>query len=97
MTTLSFLIRHPEFATAIVSYSGLVDAALADAETAVSDSWGIQRDQVVALTAAATLAVSPFGRNARMVDEKGWSTYSKRLAELKYAHACGRARCHGGS
>lgn len=89
MTNADFLVRHPEFVTAATAS---ITSALADAERNVSDSWDTRRDEVVALTAAHALAVSPAGRHARLSTDKGGSIYWTRLAQLKIAHACARGR-----
>lgn len=89
MTNADFLIRWPEFVTAATAS---ITTALADAERNVSDSWGDRRPEVVALTAAHSLAVSPAGRHARLSNDKGGSIYWTRLAQLKAQHACGRSR-----
>jgi hypothetical protein len=101
MTRVEFLIYHPEFSTAATA---TVEAVLAATELRVSDSWGAQRPEIVALTAAAALAVSPGGRYARLASEAvnagrigggPSSTYAERLRELRISHACCLSRVIG--
>jgi len=89
MTYLEFRARFPEFVTAA---QASIENALADAERNVSDSWDTRREEIVALTAAHALSVSPAGRHARLSNDKGGSIYWTRLAQLKIQHACARGR-----
>jgi hypothetical protein len=84
----AFFIRFPEFEPADLEFSGMIDAALAEAELAVADSWGDKRPQVVGLEAAHRLAITPFGRNAKLSAVDGSSTYGKQLAKMRRAFAC---------
>lgn len=88
VTRASFLIAFPEFAQA---GNALIDAQLAFAEASVSDAI-TPRDQVVMLLTANNLALTPYGRDARMVGSDGVTTYNARLAELRAAHAVSAAR-----
>jgi hypothetical protein len=99
MTAAEFKAKFPEFATAPDSR---VEEVLADAELETADSWDARRDRVVALRAAAALALSPAGRNARLFAAAGssskgdltfTSTYQVELDRLIQAHAIARSRC----
>jgi hypothetical protein len=101
MTRAEFLAFHSEFSTAATA---LVETVLAAADLRVSDSWGTRRPEIVALTAAAALAVSPSGRQARLASEAvnagrigggPSSTYAERLRELGITHAAVRSRVIG--
>ena len=85
----SFLGLFPEFETCDPAAGA---AMLLKAGLLVSDTWGGQRDFVLALTCAEALALSPAGRAARLVARDGTTTYGKRLESLKRAHACANRR-----
>lgn len=88
MTNPEFLTRYPEFKGAEEEFQGLVDACLAEAELAVSDQWLTKRDQVVGLEAAHRLAITPFGRTAKLSSALGKSTYGEQLCKMRIAFAC---------
>jgi hypothetical protein len=92
MTSAAFLIIFPEFVALNAEDPTLVTAALARADRRVSDSWGTRRDDVIALTTAHQLALSPWGRNARLVAKDGTTTYGEELKEWKRGHAFARNR-----
>jgi hypothetical protein len=92
LAVADFLKVFPEFNALYAEDPTYVSAALARAERRVSDSWGDRRDDVVGYTAAHQLALSPYGRNARMIDGKNVSTYSVELEKMKKGHACARMR-----
>ncbi len=92
MTGAEFVVIFPEFVALNAEDPAYVTATLARAERRVSDSWGTRRNDVVALTTANMLAAGPWGRNARLSEKDGTSTYSVELKEMKRAHACGRSR-----
>lgn len=92
MDSAAFVVIFPEFSALLAEDAALIAAALARAERRVSDSWGDRRDDVVALTTAHQLALSPWGRNARMVSKDGSTTYGDELSNWKRGHACARNR-----
>lgn len=94
MTTAEFLVLFPEYAALAAEDNGteLIDGALARADRRVSDSWGDRRDDVIGLTAAHMLALSPFGRNARLSTADGTTTYGTELTAMKKGHAFARRR-----
>jgi hypothetical protein len=86
-TVAAFIVAYPEFSKAPTA---MLTAQLAFAEATVSDTWvAAQRDFVVYLTLADTLACSPWGRDAQLIaaDAKT-STYRLRLWGLMKGHAC---------
>lgn len=85
LTVESFLMRFPEFAP---TDSTVVSTKLASAELTVSDAWGAERDEIVALTLAADLARLPVGRAAQLSSQDGESTYSRDLARRQKRFAC---------
>lgn len=87
MTPAEFLERHPEFESAPTA---LIQKHLDDSELYTADTWGTQRDMVVALKTADSLARSPKGRNARMKDAE--TTYGHKLKRLERAHNFARFR-----
>jgi len=77
VTLAQFRARFPEFSTAA---NTLVSAVLDEAaceldETDLGDAY----DAAHGLLTAHKLATSPFGQAARMLNEKGESTYEKSL------------------
>lgn len=83
----TFRTRFPEFAPAA---DALVEACLAEALTQTpSDVWGDKADAAQGLLTGHLLALSPFGRNAKLSSEKGESTYGKRRAAMQRALALG--------
>lgn len=88
MTLARFLELWPEFASIDPDFANRV---LAETELAVGDTWGARREEAVALTAAARLADSPQGRQARLADPRR-NIYEERLATIRKAHACGLNR-----
>ncbi len=92
MTKEAFLDAYPEFVVADSQEPALVPAKLAEAEKNVSDIWGDKRDDIVGLTAAHLLAISPFGRNAKLSSEKGTSTWGDQLKARRRAFGCALGR-----
>lgn len=92
MTGAEFVVDFPEFAALLAEDPALITAALARAERRVSDSWDTRRDDIVKLTAAHSLALHPWGRNARLSEKDGSTTYGADLAVMKKGHACARSR-----
>lgn len=73
MNLAGFRARFPEARTAD---DDLVNAVLAAAATELnSDEIGAPYDEAHGLLAAHKLALSPFGRMARMLNDEGESTY----------------------
>jgi hypothetical protein len=90
VSVASFLVVYPEFFKA---GEPMIGAHLALTELEVSDSFGEQRDQAVILRLADNLALSPWGRNARMVaPSDATSTYGKRFAAMAEANAVSASR-----
>lgn len=92
MTHDQFITRYPEFSPADVEFPGMIDAAMAEAMLAVSDQWGAKTDQVIGLETAHRLAITPFGRTAKLSSSLGKSTYGNQLCEMRIAFACGLSR-----
>jgi hypothetical protein len=86
--TATFILAYPEFQNAGTS---VLTAALAQAETLTSDSFGAQRDVVIYLTMADALARSPIGRDAKLVDDEQ-TVYQHTLDRLKVANAVTASR-----
>lgn len=93
VSVASFLICFPEFTKA---GSTMLAAQLPLVELEVSDSFGTSRDLAVMLKLADALALSPWGRDARMVpkgvDNAYTSTYGVRLMNLAQANAVSASR-----
>jgi hypothetical protein len=71
----------------------MLTAQLALAELEVSDSFGASRDLAVYLRLADALALSPWGRDARMVTPAAsTSTYGMRLMSMALANAVSASR-----
>lgn len=88
MTKANFLIRFDEFAVINSEQPALIDAVLAEADKAISDEWGDQRDEIHGLETAHRLAISPAGRNAKLSSSMGKSTYGEQLKRRRRAFAC---------
>jgi hypothetical protein len=84
----TFVTLFPEFAAIHEQETGLVAATLAQVELRVSDSWGDEREEIVGLECAASIAAGTLGRAAQMQSKDGSTTYSKRLDERKIVHGC---------
>ncbi len=90
VTAASFLIAFPDFAKA---GDPMIAAQLALAELEVSDSFGASRDLALMLRLADHLALSPWGRNARMVAPAATSsTFGQRFAAMAMANAVSASR-----
>jgi hypothetical protein len=86
----SFLVCHPEF---VKAGDAMIAAVLAHIEVQVSDSFGDQRDMAVMLALADALALSPWGRVARLVSPTATSTtYGARFAAMALANAVSASR-----
>ncbi len=90
VSVASFLVAYPEFQKA---GDAMIGAQLALVELEVSDSFAEQRDQAVMLRLADTLALSAWGRNARMVTPNGpSSTYGERFQSMAESNAVSASR-----
>lgn len=77
VTLASFRVAFPEFGEASDS---LVQAKLDEATLALDARvFGVRFDEAVRYRAAHTLALSPFGQNARLVAKDGSTTYGTHL------------------
>jgi hypothetical protein len=95
-TVASFIADYAEFAPMAETDETLVAAYLARAERRIGSAWpAAVRDDIVALQCAHMLALSPWGRNARMSDASGASAYGDDLALRKKGFACARSRVVG--
>lgn len=85
VTPASLRILLPEFKTTL---DPTLQAAIDTADRNVSgDAFADKRDDVVLLTAAHTLALSPAGRNAKLSTPDGKSTYQWLLRTYKLANS----------
>lgn len=83
----TFRTRFPEFAPAA---DALVEACLAEALLQTpSDVWGTKADAAQGMLTAHLLAISPYGRTAKLVSAKGESTYGQRRQAMTRALAAG--------
>lgn len=90
VSVASFLVAYPEF---LKAGEPMIGAQLAMTELEVSDSFAEQRDAAVMLRLADTLALSPFGRNARMVaPNAATSTYGQRFSAMAESNAVSASR-----
>lgn len=87
VSVASFLVAFPEF---LKAGTPMLTAQLALIELEVSDSFGDSRDLAVMLKLADTLALSPWGRDARMVpkgvENAFSSTYGMRFRAMAEAN-----------
>lgn len=80
LSLLQFRSLFPEFQK---TPDDLVQSRLDQAAARLDPGvWGSRFDQAHGLLAAHLLAVSPFGQAARLVTEKGESTYGRQYKEL---------------
>lgn len=89
MTLSDFRVRYPEFRTASDAF---VQAYLDDAaKSLVGPSYdlGDAYDVAHGLATAHLIAVSPAGKNARMVNDDGTTQYGKTLSEMMRARVVG--------
>ena len=90
VTVASFKVAFPEF---VKAGDPMLEAQLAQAELEVSDLFEDQRDHAVMLRLADNLALSPWGRDARLVGEKATSSpYGQRFWRLAEANAVRASR-----
>lgn len=87
VTLASFRVAFPEFEGADDS---LVQAKLDEAVLALDERvFGARFDEAVRYRAAHTLAISPFGQNARLVAKDGSTTYGTQFDAVCRACAGG--------
>lgn len=80
MLIAAFRVRFPEFRTADDSFvQAVLDAA---AKELHPTELGYAYNEAHGLVTAHKLALSPFGQSARMVNEKGETTYAKLFDDL---------------
>ena len=90
VSVASFLVAYPEFQKA---GEPMIAAQLAMVELEVSDSFAEQRDQAVMLRLADTLAMSSWGRNARMISPNAaTTTYGMRFLAMAESNALSASR-----
>lgn len=93
VTVDSFKTAFPEF---VKAGDAMLTAQLALVELEVSDSFGDSRDLAVMLKLADALALSPWGRDARLipkgVDNAFTSTYGQRFQKMCEANAVSASR-----
>lgn len=76
MTKAEFLDLYPEFATA---KDALLDATLAQESANLKGPY--VTDRLFGLQVAEALALSPFGRDLKLVNKDGSTVYSERLTK----------------
>lgn len=76
MTSETFLILYPEFATAATE---LLDATLEQETIALAGVEGDLKEKIVGLQTAQTLALSPFARDLKLVNKDGSTVFDSRL------------------
>lgn len=87
MTYAEFVAAYPEFAPADETLVGL---KLVDADLRTSTSYAAEvRDIRVGLLAARLLALSPYGRDMRLVNKDGSTVYDADLAAMDRANMAG--------
>ena len=90
VTVASFKVAYPEFGKA---GDPMIEAQLAQVELEVSDSFGDSRDAAVMLRLADTLALSPWGRDARSASPRNSATtYGERFQRMAEANAVSASR-----
>lgn len=87
MTLTDFRIRYPEFRTASDAF---VNAYLVDAVNLVRGLVLLPvYDTAHGLATAHLIAISPAGKNARMVNDDGTTQYGKTLHEIMLSYVAG--------
>lgn len=90
VSVASFKVAFPEF---VKAGDAMLTAQLAAIELEVSDAFGDSRDLAVMLRLADTLALSPWGRDARLLPAKATgSTYGDRFQRMAEANAVSASR-----
>ncbi len=87
MNKAAFLVRFPEFKSAEedADMVGMIDATLAEAALSISDQFGSKYDEIHGLETAHRLAITPYGRTAKLSTETGATTYGKQLHCMRVA------------
>jgi hypothetical protein len=85
----TFVASFPEFSTATET---LVNAKLADADARTSSSYGETREQRVFYLTARLLALSPFGRDMKLVSDDGSTAYDAEIDAMDLAATFARGR-----
>ena len=81
MNIAAFRIRFPEFETAPDSLVQMcLDVAAGETDAA---AFSTAYDEAHGLLACHKLAISPYGQNARMVSDKGETTYGRERAAVE--------------
>jgi hypothetical protein len=94
ITVQSFLVACPEF---LKAGDAMIAAVLAQTELEVSDSFGDSRNAAVMLRLADRLALSPWGRDAKMVAPTSkTSTYGERFRCMAEANGVTSSRLGSG-
>ena len=92
MTLTTFRGRFPEFkACPDVQVQDAIDQATVE----TGSVFGKNQDKALGLMAAHTLAMSPFGQQARLSAADGNTTYMKQWRRLRTLATCGVARVAG--
>ena len=90
VTVQSFIVACPEFSQA---GDAMIAAVLAQTELEVSDAFGDSRNAAVMLRLADRLALSPWGRDAKMVAPTSrTSTYGERFDRMAEANGVSASR-----
>lgn len=80
VTLSSFRVGYPEFEFADDS---LINVKIVEAQNALDERvFGIRYDEAVSLMTAHKLAMAPGGMNARLVSDKGETTYNVQLQQI---------------
>lgn len=88
MNLVEFRTRYPEFPAASVP-DPLVNDALARATSRVDpEVYAHTTEEAIGLLAAHLLATSPNGQMARLVSDKGESTYGREFEKMKLSATC---------
>lgn len=88
VTIAAFKVQYPEFALA---GDAMLTAVLQGTEaTTGADGFGTEaeRDEYVMLALAHALALSPMGRDARLSNKDGTTTYGTQMSAMRDANAC---------
>lgn len=93
LTAEQFLTNYPEFAPLHLEDSALITAVLARAERRIGAAWpAAVRDDIVALSVAHMLSLTPMGRAAKLSEPGMPTAYQTELMDRKKAFACARSR-----
>lgn len=85
LTVSEFLDRFPEFKPAYDNTPAMVQNAIDQAHRRTpADIWGDREDDAQGWLAAHLLAISPFGREASLVNQDGSTSYGRQRQRLEY-------------